>query len=122
MLNIIEALWGERSVTFLLADRPNEAFSALDMIVFTVPGSHPIEGYDFAGALNYPRLDQRINFGQAQLVPGNTPGKITHFDAVHDTQIEHLDSRAILVRNWLMQLGIDNGFQDMEQEVERWTR
>ena len=100
---------------------PKEDFVALDMIIFTIPGVNPFEGYDFDSAFDYPKLDECVDFGRARLVPGNTPGKVTHFDPKYDVQAESLDSPANIVHDWLVQLGIDNGFQDVQQEIERWT-
>jgi hypothetical protein len=105
MLDAIGSLWGESSITWLLIDRPKEARAVLDMIAFTV---------------YFSRLDQCIDFGHAELVPGNTPGKATHFDAIHDDQIENPDLRSNAVRGWLMQLGIDNGFHNVAHEIDRW--
>lgn len=70
-----------------------------------------------------PPLDKRIDFGAARLIPGNTPRSWVNLGPVQPDW-ELLSSPAIqasVIRDWLIQFGIANGYQDIEQEVARWA-
>jgi hypothetical protein len=86
----------------------------LDLTIFTTPINHDTE---------IPPLNERIDFGRAQLIPGNTPGNWTNLGPIQAdrTLLSSPAAQAPIIHDWLTQLGIANGYQNIEQEVARWT-
>jgi len=70
-----------------------------------------------------PPLNERIDFGTAQLIPGNTPGTSTNLGPIQPDRaiLSSSAAQAPTIHDWLIQLGIANGYQNIEQEVSRWT-
>ena len=64
------------------------------------------------------KVNVMISFGSAALVPGNTPGVGQAFDEITPDRswLSATEQRAT-VRDWLVQLGLDQGFQGVEAEV-----
>ena len=116
MLDIIGTLWGPVGETLStgILGQPLGPPALLDLTIFTTP-----IGLD----TQIPPLNERIDFGTAQLIPGNTPDTWTNLGPIQP-------DRAILsspaaqnptIHDWLIELGIANGYQNIKQEVARWT-
>lgn len=112
MLSILATLWGPLGATASeeILGQPLGPPAQLAMAVSTVeagkPSNIPISAY--------------ADFGSAQLIPGNTPRPYTEFGPIQ-TGRSLLDaaSQEQIVRNWLTQLCVDSGYQDVEQELAR---
>jgi len=110
--------WGLPGETLSMAiiGQPLGPPAQLDLTVFTVETPDPVYG-----APNTPPLNARIDFGAAQLIPGNTPAAWTRFGPVEPGRtFLSRAAQAQLVHGWLIRLGIDNGYRNVEQEVTRW--
>lgn len=116
MLDITGTLWGSAGETLstVILGQPLGPPALLDLTVFTTPDLHDTQ---------IPPLNERIDFGRARLIPGNTPGAWTNLGPIQPDR-EILSSpaaQAPTIHDWLIQFGIANGYQDIEQEVARWT-
>ena len=119
MLEIIGTLWGLPGETLSIAilGQPLGPPAQLDLTVFTVETPDPVYGDSIT-----PPLNARIDFGTARLIPGNTPAAWTRFGPIEPgrTFLSRAE-QAHVVHDWLIRLGIDNGYQNVEQEATRWT-
>ena len=82
----------------------------LDLAVFTVADSIPSQ---------IP-LSQCVDFGTARLIPDNTSLPWTDLGPIQPDH--HLLDRAgqeEVVHDWIIRLGIYNGYQDIEREIAR---
>jgi hypothetical protein len=112
MLSILAALWGplgetasERILCQPLGP-PAQLALAASTIEAGKPSSIPISAC--------------MDFGTARLIPGNTPRPYTEFGAIQpDRSLLNAASQEQIVRNWLIQLCVDSGYQDVEQELAR---
>jgi hypothetical protein len=115
MLDTIGILWGPAGTALStgILGQPLGPPSQLDLTIFTVPildKSAP------------PALNTQIDFGAAQLIPGNTPSPWAYLGPIQpDHNLLSRVAQAKLVHEWLIRLAIDNGYQKVEQEVTRWT-
>ncbi|MHB1595847.1 MAG: AlbA family DNA-binding domain-containing protein [Streptosporangiaceae bacterium] len=119
MLDLTGTLWGSavQALVAGITGQPLGPPALLDMAVFTV--AEPDAVYGEADA---PPLNHRIDFGRAVLIPGNTPGPSAYFGPVEPDQNFLLTSvRAEHVHRWLIQLGLNNGYDGIGAEVARWT-
>jgi hypothetical protein len=119
MLDITGSLWGlpGETLSTTILGQPLGPPALLDMTIFTVPVRSRY------GDPEPPPLNECIDFGAAQLIPGNTPNPATRLGPVQpdQTQLSSPAAQGPLIHDWLVQLGIDNGYQNIEQEVSRWT-
>jgi len=118
LLDITGTLWGApgEALSTGIFSQPLGPPAELDMVLFTVPLS---SGHTIYGR---PALNAPIDFGTATLVPGNTPKTYILLGPVQpDRSFASPAEQIELVDSWLIQLGIENGYQNMEQEVARWT-
>lgn len=120
MLDITGTLWGPPGETLStgIFGQPLGPPALLDLIISTLAGPDPVYGESSPTPLN-----QTIDFGAAQLIPGNTPAPWTPLGPAQPdrTQLSSPAAQAPLIHDWLIQLGIENGYQNIEQEVSRWT-
>ncbi len=120
MLDITGTLWGPPGETLSsgIFGQPLGPPALLDLTISTLAAPDPVYGDSSPTALN-----QTIDFGAAQLIPGNTPGPWTRLGPVQPdrSQLSSPAAQSPLIHDWLIQLGIDNGYQNIEQEVSRWT-
>lgn len=116
MLDITGTLWGPpgESLSAGIFGQPLGPPALLDLTIFTTPTNYDSE---------IPPLNERIDFGTAQLIPGNTPGSWTNLGPAQPdrSMFSSPAAQAPLIHHWLIQFGIENGYQGIEQEVERWT-
>jgi predicted nucleotide-binding protein len=111
MLDIIGTLWGTPSATLSASVLDQKQHYIFDLTIYTI--SVPRHGF----LIKQP-LDSNIDFGKAQVIPGNNPGQWTHLGPIETSQeFTNPDEQAQLVRNWIVQLCIDNGFQNFQGEV-----
>jgi TIR domain len=67
-----------------------------------------------------PTLDRCIDFGTARPIRGNSPRSWTQLGPIQpDREFLSLATQQSVVRDWLIHLGIDNGYENVEQEVSR---
>jgi len=115
-LDITTTLWGSVGETLSTAifGQPLGPPALLDVTVFTTAIDQDSK---------IPLLNECIDFGRAQLIPGNSPGAWTNLGPIQPdrTLASSPAAQAPIVHNWLIQLGIANGYQNIEQEVFRWT-
>ncbi len=115
-LDITTTLWGPVGETLSTAilGQPLGPPALLDLTIFTTPVNQDSQ---------IPPLNERIDFGRAQLIPGNTPGTWTNLGPIQPdrTLASSPAAQAPVVHDWLVQLGIANGYHNIEQEVARWT-
>ena len=115
MLDVIGALWGPpgNAMSTGILGQPLGQPAQLDLTCFTLP---------ILKDRQPPRLDACIDFGLANLIDGNTPGAWTRLGPIQpDHAFFSRAEQAKVVHEWLIQLGIDNGYQNIEQEVTRYT-
>ena len=116
MLDITGTLWGPagEALSTGILGQPLGPPALLDLTIFTTPINQDTE---------IPPLDERIDFGRAQLIPGNTPGTWANLGPIQPdrTLLSSPAAQAPIIHDWLIQLGIANGYQNIEQEVARWT-
>jgi hypothetical protein len=116
MLDITSTLWGVtgEAISTSILGQPLGPPALLDSTVFTTPLS---KGTDV------PSLNECIAFGTARLISGNTPGTWTTFspERVERSQVASRSGQEPIIRNWLIQLGIENGYQNITKEVSRWS-
>jgi predicted nucleotide-binding protein len=111
MLDIVGTLWGAPSAALSASTLDQKSRYIFDLTVFTLS----VPRY---GLLFEQPLDSNIDFGEAQVIPGNNPGRWTHLGPIETSQeFTNPDEQAELVRNWIVQLCIDNGFQNFQGEV-----
>jgi hypothetical protein len=116
ILDMTTTLWGPAGETLStgILSQPLGPPALLDLTIFTT-----------ATVLDskIPPLNERIDFGRAQLIPGNTPSNWTNLGPVQPDRaiLSSLAAQATLIDDWLIQFGIANGYQNIEQEVARWT-
>lgn len=120
MLDITGTLWGPPGETLSsgIFGQPLGPPALLDLTIFTLAAPDPLYSDSSPTSLN-----QTIDFDTAQLIPDNTPGPWTPLGPVQPdrTQLSSPAAQAPLIHDWLIQLGIENGYQNIEQEVSRWT-
>lgn len=107
ILDLTGTLWGS-------------AGEALSQAILGQPLGPPAELAVSLGCLGEPghRIDEFIRFGSATLVPGNTPGDRQEFDEITpDRGFLSATSQRAAIREWLIQLGINHGYRDVEGEV-----
>lgn len=116
MLDITGTLWGPpgESLSVGIFGQPLGPPALLDLTIFTTPINDDSE---------IPPLNERIDFGAARLIPANTPGSWTNLGPIKPdrSMFSSPAAQAPLIHDWLIQFGIENGYQGIEQEVERWT-
>jgi hypothetical protein len=116
MLDITGSLWGPPAETLStdILGQPLGPPALLDLTIFTTPVRQDSE---------IPPLNERIDFGTAHLIAGNTPGTWTNLGPIQPERalLSSPAAQAPTIHDWLIQFGIDNGYQDIEQEVSRWT-
>jgi hypothetical protein len=116
MLDITGTLWGApaEALSTSVLRQPLGPPALLDITIFgaSIHRDTPI-----------PPLNQRIDFGTAQPIPGNTPDSWANLSPIQPDRdlLSSPAAQALIIREWLIQLGIDIGYQDIEQEVARWT-
>ena len=117
MLDITTTLWGPAGETLStgILGQPLGPPALLDLTTFATPILHDAQ---------IPPLNERIDFGTAQLIPGNTPGTWTNLGPIQPdrTLLSSPAAQAPTIHDWLIQLGIDNGYQGIEQEISSSTR
>jgi hypothetical protein len=65
-------------------------------------------------------LSKYISFGKAQLIPGNTPKSWTTLPIVQAShELLSYAAQEQLTNDWLAYLAIDNGYQNIDQEIAR---
>jgi Putative DNA-binding domain len=65
-------------------------------------------------------LSKHISFGKAQLIPRNTPTSCTAFPiAQANHELFNYAAQEQLADDWLAYLAIDNGYQNIDQEIAR---
>lgn len=112
MLGILTALWGPLGATASeqVLSQPLGPPAQLAVAVSTVEAGKPS---------NIP-ISACVDFGTAQLIPGNTPRPYTEFGPIQaDRGLLNAASQEQIVRNWLTRLCVDSGYQDVEQELAR---
>ncbi|HEX8009155.1 MAG TPA: hypothetical protein VF482_22325 [Trebonia sp.] len=112
MLSILAALWGPLGAraSEQVLGQPLGPPAQLAMAVSTVQAGKPS---------NIP-ISECADFGTAELIPGNTPRPYTEFGPIQaDSSLLNTASQEQIVRNWLTQLCVDSGYQDVEQELAR---
>jgi hypothetical protein len=119
MLDVTTTLWGPvgETISTGILGQPLGPPALLDLTVSTTEAVS-----DHGDSIN-PPLDRVIDFGVAHLIPGNTPGAWTSLGPVQPDRAT-LGSPAAqgpTIHDWLIELGIENGYQNIEQEVSRWT-
>jgi hypothetical protein len=116
MLDITGILWEEPGETLStsILHQPLGPPALLDVTIFGTPVRRDAE---------IPPLNQRIDFGAARLIPGNMPGPSANLGPIQPDRalLSSPAAQASIVHDWLIQFGIDNGYQNIEQEVARWT-
>jgi hypothetical protein len=112
MLGILSALWrplGAQASTGILG-QPLGAPAQFAMAVSTVEAGKPS---------SIP-INACVDFGVAQLIPGNTPRPYTEFGPIQpDRSLLNVANQEQMVRLWLTQLCVDSGYQNVEQELAR---
>ena len=118
MLDITGSLWGPPGETLStgILGQPLGPPALLDLTIFTTPDQ-------LADDSEIPPLSERIDFGTARLIAGNTPGTWTNLGPIQPdrTLLSSPAAQAPTIHDWLIEFGIDNGYQDIGQEVSRWT-
>jgi hypothetical protein len=116
MLDITGTLWGPPAETLStgILGQPLGPPALLDLTIFTTP---------IRNSSVMPPLNEVIDFGRAHLIADNTPGSWTNLGPIQPdrTLLSSPAAQAPIIYDWLIQFGIDNGYQDIEQEVGRWT-
>jgi hypothetical protein len=116
MLDITCTLWGQpgETISTNILGQPLGPPALLDLTIYTTPIYRDTD---------IPPLNTRIDFGTAQLIPGNIPGTWTNLGPLEPDRatLGSPAGQAPIIHDWLNQLGIENGYQDIEQEVARWT-
>ncbi len=112
MLDILATLWGplgtESSATIL--GQPVGPPAQLDMAVFTAAEQTPSQ---------IP-INQCVDFGNAALIPGNTPVAWTQLEPIEpDRKLMDHTEQEHATREWITWLGLDNGYQGIERELAR---
>jgi hypothetical protein len=114
MLDTLATLWGPlgtQASTGILS-QPLGAPAQLDLAVFTVAETTPSQ---------IP-LDKCVDFGMARLIPGNTARPWTDLDAIQpDHHLLNRPEQERIALDWLLWLGLNNGYQHIEQELARHT-
>lgn len=113
MLSILGTLWGPLGETLsgkILGQMVGPP-AHLDLTVFATQfSSNPVT----------PQLDSCIDFGDARLISGNVPGTWTRLGPIQPDRTFLSQARQEqVVREWLIHLGVDNGYENVEQEVNR---
>jgi hypothetical protein len=114
MLDVTGALWGqvgEAISTGILGQRLGPP-ALLDLTIYTTdrrPTSF--------GDTEISPLNELIDFGVAQLIPGNQPGMWTSLDPVQPdrTMLSGPGAQAPLIHDWLLNLGTENGYHNFEK-------
>jgi hypothetical protein len=116
MLDITGTFWGPAGETLStgILGQPLGPPALLDLTIFTTPIDQDSKILP---------LNERIDFGRASLIPGNTPGTWTNLGPIQPdrTLLSSPAAQALIIHDWLIQLGIANGYQNIEQEAARWT-
>ena len=116
MLDITGTLWGQAAETLStgILGQPLGPPALLDLTIFTTPIRNDSQ---------IPALDKRIDFGRARLIPGNKPDAWVNLGPIRPdrTILSSPAAQAPTIHDWLVQLGIANGYENIEQEVARWT-
>jgi hypothetical protein len=116
MLDMTTTLWGPvgEALSTGILGQPLGPPALLDLTIFTTPTALDRKS---------PLLNERIDFGQAQLIPGNTPDSLTNLGPIRPDRalLSSPAAQAPIIHDWLIQFGIANGYQNIEQEVARWT-
>lgn len=119
MLDITTTLWGPvgETISTGILGQPLGPPALLDLTVSTTEAVS-----DHGDSIN-PPLDRVIDFGAAHLIAGNTPGTWTNLGPVQPDRatLASPAAQGVTIHDWLIQLGIENGYQNIEQEVSRWT-
>jgi len=119
MLDIMGTLWGQtgEAISTGIFGQPLGPPALLDL---TIASATAVNNH---GSRVHPSLHEVIDFGTAQLITGNTPGSWTSLGPIQPdrTMLGSPAALAPTVHNWLIQLGIDNGYRNIEREVARWT-
>jgi hypothetical protein len=116
MLDITGTLWGQAAESLFtgILGQPLGPPALLDLTIFTTP---------IRNDSRIPTLDEHIDFGRARLIPGNTPGAWVNLGPIRPdrTIFSSPAAQAPIIHGWLVELGIANGYENIEQEVARWT-
>jgi hypothetical protein len=119
MLDTTGTLWGPvgETISTGILGQPLGPPALLDLTVATALA---VNDY---GDLANPPLDEVIDFGAARLIPGNIPGSWTNLGPIQPdrTMLGSPAAQAPAIHDWLIELGIDNGYRNIDQEVARWT-
>lgn len=115
LLDTLGTLWGPpgEALSISVLAQPLGPPAQLDAAVFTVSllkDSKPLP------------LNAVIGFGDAKLIPGNIPRAAILLGSIEpDRNFTNRAEQGKLVLDWLTRLGIENGYQDIGQEVARYT-
>jgi hypothetical protein len=113
MLGILGTLWGlgppgEIFVSSILGQAIGPPAQMDLTIAATQFSSNPVT----------PTLDKCIDFGNARLIRGNTPGTWTQLGPIQpDRAFSSPAEQERVVREWLIHFGVDNGYENVEEEV-----
>lgn len=114
MLSVLGALWGplgEQVSTAILGQHlgpPAKIATAVSTVETGTPSRIPI--------------NECVDFGTADLIPGNTPHSYTEFGPMQpDRSLLNASDQEQVVRDWLTQLCVDSGYQNVQQELARHT-
>jgi len=112
MLDALGTLWGplgaKASTTIL--GQPLGPPAQLDIAAFTAAETIPSQ---------IP-INHCVNFGSATLIPGNTPYPWTQLDPIEpDHQLLDHAEQEHIAHDWIIWLGLYNGYQGIEQELAR---
>ncbi len=115
MLDILATLWGplgtEASTGIL--GQPIGSPAQVDLAVFSVAATIPSQ---------IP-INACVDFGTARLIPGNTPLPWTNLGPIQpDDQLLKRPEQERVIHDWLILLGLHNGYQDIEREIARFTQ
>jgi hypothetical protein len=112
MLDTLAVLWGPlgAQASAAILGQPLGPPAQLDLAVFTaaqeIPSRIPI--------------NRCVDFGTATLIPGNTPHPWTQLEPMEPDQqlLGHAEQEQV-AREWIIWLGLYNGYQGIERELAR---
>jgi len=112
MLDTLATLWGPLGIQAStgILDQPLGPPAQLDLAVFTAAKDIPSQ----------ISINQCVDFGTARLIPGNTPLPWTQLDPIEpDHQLFDRPDQEHVAHDWLIWIGLHNGYQNIDQELAR---